>query len=87
MTLEQTISTSGLNQIAVKELASRMRGKLILPEDELYNEARKVHNGMIDKRPALIARCTMPSGFHPELPRSSLCSGIPNRMTAGMPRA
>jgi FAD/FMN-containing dehydrogenase len=58
MTLEQTISTSGLNQIAVKELASRMRGKLILPEDELYNEARKVHNGMIDKRPALIARCT-----------------------------
>ena len=58
MTLEQTISTSGLNQIAVKELASRMRGKLILPEDELYNEARKVYNGMIDKRPALIARCT-----------------------------
>jgi len=58
MTLEQTISTSGLNQIAVKELASRMRGKLIFPEDELYNEARKVYNGMIDKRPALIARCT-----------------------------
>ena len=58
MTLEQTISTSGLNQIAVKELASRMRGKLILPEDELYNEARKVYNAMIDKRPALIALCT-----------------------------
>jgi FAD/FMN-containing dehydrogenase len=58
MTLEQTISTSGLNQIAVKELASRMRGKLIFPEDELYNEARKVYNAMIDKRPALIARCT-----------------------------
>ncbi|RPJ24118.1 MAG: FAD-binding oxidoreductase, partial [Chloroflexi bacterium] len=58
MTLEQTISTSSLNQRAMKDLASRMRGKLILPEDELYEEARKVYNGMIDKRPALIARCT-----------------------------
>ncbi|RPI91005.1 MAG: FAD-binding oxidoreductase [Chloroflexi bacterium] len=58
MTLEQTISASGLNQIAVKELASRMRGRLIFPEDDLYEEARKVYNGMIDKRPALIARCT-----------------------------
>jgi len=57
MTVQQTISTSGLNQIDVKELASRMRGKLILPEDDLYEEACKVYNGMIEKRPALLARC------------------------------
>jgi FAD/FMN-containing dehydrogenase len=57
MTLQQTVSTTGLDQIKVQELAGRMRGKLILPEDDLYDEARKVYNGMIDRRPGLIARC------------------------------
>lgn len=57
MTLQQTVSTTGLDQIKVQELAGRMRGKLILPEDDLYDEARKVYNGMIDQRPGLIARC------------------------------
>ena len=33
------------------------RGQLLHPGDESYEEARKVHNGMIDRRPALIARC------------------------------
>jgi FAD/FMN-containing dehydrogenase len=32
-------------------------GELLLPSDPGYDEARRVHNGMIDKRPALIARC------------------------------
>src|SRR6266446_2752240 len=46
----------------VKELDSStlkasLRGELIQPEDEGYDAARKVYNGMIDKRPALIARC------------------------------
>jgi hypothetical protein len=34
-----------------------MRGALIARDDESYDEARKLYNGMIDKRPALIARC------------------------------
>jgi FAD/FMN-containing dehydrogenase len=32
-------------------------GQLLRPEDEGYEEARHIHNGLIDKRPALIARC------------------------------
>src|SRR5215472_14735580 len=32
-------------------------GELIGPADPVYEEARRVHNGLIDKRPALIARC------------------------------
>lgn len=34
------------------------RGDLIHPGDPLYDDARKVFNGMIDRRPALVARCT-----------------------------
>jgi FAD/FMN-containing dehydrogenase len=32
-------------------------GQLLRPEDDGYEEARRIHNGLVDKRPALIARC------------------------------
>ncbi len=35
-------------------------GELIAPGDEGYDRGRRVWNGMIDKRPALIARCSNP---------------------------
>ncbi len=38
-------------------LAHQLRGELIQPDDAAYDEARKVWNGMIDRYPALIARC------------------------------
>jgi FAD/FMN-containing dehydrogenase len=38
-------------------LESLARGKLIRPGDEAYDQARAVHNAMIDRRPALIVRC------------------------------
>src|SRR5438105_11085051 len=38
-------------------LKASLRGELIQPNDEGYDAARKVYNGMIDKHPALIARC------------------------------
>jgi FAD/FMN-containing dehydrogenase len=42
---------------AVKELKNSLRGPLLSPSEGSYDEARKVWNGMIDRRPALIARC------------------------------
>src|SRR4051812_24745700 len=38
-------------------LDERLRGTAIGPDDPAYEQARLVHNGMIDKRPAVIARC------------------------------
>jgi FAD/FMN-containing dehydrogenase len=43
---------------AVHQLANAMRGSLLRPDDAGYEEGRQVWNGNIDKRPALIARCT-----------------------------
>ena len=44
-------------QTMVEEFASRLRGDVIGPGDARYDEARKVHNAMIDRHPAAIARC------------------------------
>jgi FAD/FMN-containing dehydrogenase len=41
---------------AVAELEGALRGPLIRPGDPDYDEARKVYNGMIDRRPALVVR-------------------------------
>lgn len=41
----------------ISKLKGDLRGRVILPEDQDYNEARKVYNGMIDKRPKLIVCC------------------------------
>ncbi|CAB3803369.1 6-hydroxy-D-nicotine oxidase [Paraburkholderia caffeinitolerans] len=42
---------------AAAELATTFRGQLLCPTDAGYEDARKVHNGLVDKRPALIAQC------------------------------
>ncbi|MGH9590843.1 MAG: FAD-binding oxidoreductase, partial [Terracidiphilus sp.] len=39
------------------QLKASFRGQLISPEDSAYDSARRVFNGMIDKRPNLVARC------------------------------
>ena len=39
------------------ELSRTFLGQLIRPGEPGYDQARRVHNGLIDKRPALIARC------------------------------
>src|SRR6266481_9195481 len=42
---------------AVSEIASTFSGQLLRPGDAGYDDARRVHNGLVDKRPALVARC------------------------------
>ncbi len=55
----RVISTTGivLDESTIQEFKVDLHSKLIRPDDEGYEAGRKVWNGMIDKRPALVARC------------------------------
>jgi FAD/FMN-containing dehydrogenase len=44
--------------VTVRGFQDSLRGDLLRPEDDGYDSARRVFNGMIDRRPALIAHCT-----------------------------
>jgi FAD/FMN-containing dehydrogenase len=57
MTVEQNISVVTLDETAIAALAGQLRGRLLGPDDDGYLEACRVYNGMIEKRPALIAKC------------------------------
>jgi len=46
-----------LNEATVATFKAGLRGELIEPGDPRYDEARRVYNAMIDRRPRLIARC------------------------------
>ena len=46
-----------LSRSDVEDLRASLRGQLLLPDTPGYDDARKIFNGMFDKRPALIARC------------------------------
>src|SRR5215213_9380794 len=42
---------------AARDATIAFPGQMLQPSDVGYDDARRVHNGLIDKRPALIARC------------------------------
>src|SRR6476661_5888526 len=46
-----------LNENSIADFKTNLRGRLIQPGDNDYDDARKVYNGMIHKKPRLIARC------------------------------
>jgi FAD/FMN-containing dehydrogenase len=50
-----------LDDILVRDLAGRVSGAVIAPHHDGYDAARAVHNGLVDRRPALIVRCRMPA--------------------------
>jgi len=51
------LSPVSLDSATIEAFRTSLRGELLGPGDEGYDAARMVHNGMIDKHPALIARC------------------------------
>ncbi len=48
-----------VSEQAIAELKTRVRGAVLLPsdQDQAYNDARRVWNAMIDRRPAVVIRC------------------------------
>ena len=46
-----------LAQSVVEDFRAGLRGQLLLPGAAGYDDARKIYNGMFDRRPAMIARC------------------------------
>lgn len=46
-----------LNSTKIEEFAAQLRGEITLPGESNYDEARKVYNGMINKRPGMLVKC------------------------------
>jgi FAD/FMN-containing dehydrogenase len=42
--------------MTLAQLRERVRGEIVVPDDGTYDEARAVHNGMSDRRPAVVVR-------------------------------
>jgi FAD/FMN-containing dehydrogenase len=57
MALTTDGSETGVKGEALEALAGRMRGPLLTPETDGYEHARRIWNGMIDHKPAIIGRC------------------------------
>ena len=51
------MASRGIDEARLESLASSFEGELLRGTDGGYDDARRIFNGMIDLRPALIARC------------------------------
>ena len=49
---------AAIGEAAVKDFRGSLYGETLLPGDDGYDGARRIWNAMIDKRPAMIARCS-----------------------------
>jgi FAD/FMN-containing dehydrogenase len=59
MTLEMPVNPSlEIDDATIDALRASLGGPLLRPGDDGYDDARHIFNGMIDRKPALIARCT-----------------------------
>src|SRR6266545_6495765 len=55
--LEEHPMTATLDSALVTDLTAQVSGSVLGAQDAGYDSARAVHNGLIDRRPALIVRC------------------------------
>src|SRR4051794_37929976 len=51
------MTTTGFDAERLETLRPRFSGPILSSADDGYDDARRIHNGLIDRRPALIARC------------------------------
>jgi FAD/FMN-containing dehydrogenase len=58
MDITEALEGQHASEQATRALALRLRGELLLPENPNYEIARGVWNGSVDRRPALLVRCT-----------------------------
>src|SRR5690242_14772330 len=42
---------------AISDVSRHFSGRLLLPKDPEWDAARRVHNGLVNKRPAVVAQC------------------------------
>src|SRR6516164_8044597 len=59
MTLDSTseLKLSELKQTSLPNFKSQFSGEILFPDSEKYHAARKIWNGMIDRKPVMIAQC------------------------------
>ena len=49
--------TQAPDSALLQDFAGRVSGRVLLPSDDGYDAARRVHNGLVDRSPAVILRC------------------------------